>query len=89
MTSILESYPFTSYALIIGLVSSVYLLGLGVYRLFLHPLAKFPGPKYAALSRWHEAYYDIYLSGKLIFWIEEQHKKYGTLHHPIIRPSPF
>ncbi|KAL3429624.1 cytochrome P450 [Aspergillus tetrazonus] len=84
MTAILESYPFTSYALIIGLVTSVYFLGLGVYRLFLHPLAKFPGPKYAALSRWHEAYYDIYLSGKLIFWIEEQHKKYG----PVVRIAP-
>ncbi|KAL6237480.1 hypothetical protein BDW75DRAFT_238267 [Aspergillus navahoensis] len=33
-------------------------------------------PKYAALSRWHEVYHDIYLQGKLIFWIEEQHKKY-------------
>ncbi|KAL3440678.1 cytochrome P450 [Aspergillus insuetus] len=62
----------------------VYSAGLGLYRLFFHPLAKFPGPKYAVLSRWHERYYDVYLGGKFIFWIEEQHKKYG----PVVRIAP-
>jgi hypothetical protein len=56
---------------------SVYLLGVAIYRLWFHPLAKFPGPKYAALSRWHEFYHDVYRQGKFIFWLEEQHKKYG------------
>ncbi|KAL2831417.1 cytochrome P450 [Aspergillus cavernicola] len=63
---------------------AVYLLGLAFYRLFFHPLTGFPGPKYAALSRWHECYYDVYLKGKFIFWIEEQHKRYG----PIVRIAP-
>ncbi|KIA76001.1 cytochrome P450 [Aspergillus ustus] len=61
-----------------------YNLGLGVYRVFFHPLARFPGPKYAALSRWHERYYDVYLGGKFIFWIEVQHRKYG----PVVRIAP-
>ncbi|KAL4999466.1 cytochrome P450 [Aspergillus recurvatus] len=84
MAAIPDNHPFASSFLLLGLVYSVYLVGLCVYRLFLHPLAKFPGPKYAALSRWHEVYHDIYLQGKLIFWIEEQHKKYG----PIVRIAP-
>ncbi|KAL4987950.1 cytochrome P450 [Aspergillus falconensis] len=84
MAAIPDNHPFVSSALLLGLVYTVYLVGLGVYRLFLHPLAKFPGPKYAALSRWHEVYHDIYLPGKLIFWIEEQHKKYG----PVVRIAP-
>ncbi|KAF2758957.1 putative cytochrome P450 [Pseudovirgaria hyperparasitica] len=61
-----------------------YLLVLTVYRLFFHPLARFPGPAYAAVSRWHEWYYDVYLGGKLIFWIEHLHKVYG----PIVRITP-
>ncbi|KAM4056183.1 cytochrome p450 [Hirsutella rhossiliensis] len=63
----------------------VYLASLAFYRLFLHPLAKFPGPRLAAVSRWYEAYYDVVCNGKYTFKIEEMHKKYG----PIIRISPF
>ncbi|KAL4805142.1 cytochrome P450 [Aspergillus unguis] len=63
---------------------AVYVVGLGLYRLFLHPLASFPGPKYAAVSRWHEAYYDVYRQGKFIFWIQRQHELYG----PVVRITP-
>ncbi|KMU91874.1 cytochrome P450 monooxygenase [Coccidioides immitis H538.4] len=67
-----------------GLIWAAYLAGLVIYRLYFHPLAKFPGPRYAALSRWHEIYYDVYLGGKFIFHIEDLHKKYG----PIVRIAP-
>ncbi|KAI1504042.1 trichodiene oxygenase [Biscogniauxia marginata] len=63
----------------------VYYASLVFYRLYLHPLAKFPGPKLAAISRWYEAYYDLILDGQYTFKIEEMHKQYG----PIIRISPF
>ncbi|KAK5054451.1 hypothetical protein LTR84_001341 [Exophiala bonariae] len=61
-----------------------YLVALVIYRLYFHPLAKFPGPKYAAVSRWHEYFYDVHLQGKFIFYIEGLHKKYG----PIVRITP-
>lgn len=60
-----------------GAVYIVYLLGLVVYRLYFHPLAKFPGPKYAAISRWHEFYYEVVKKGQFTFVIQEYHKKYG------------
>lgn len=48
-----------------------------LYRLTLHPLAKFPGPKLAAGSYWYECYYDVLKEGKFIWKIQELHRKYG------------
>jgi hypothetical protein len=55
-----------------------YLIGLAFYRLYLSPLAQFPGPKLAALSQWYEFYYDVVCPGQFIFQIQRMHKKYGT-----------
>lgn len=49
------------------------------YRLFLHPLARFPGPRLAAISRWYEGYYDVVLGGKYTSKIAELHKTYGRV----------
>lgn len=52
----------TTEAIVVSaIVVAVYLAGLGIWRLFLHPLAKFPGPRIAALTRWYECYFDVYL----------------------------
>lgn len=37
----------------------VYRAGLIVYRLTLHPLAKFPGPRMATASSLYQMYYDV------------------------------
>ncbi|KAK6598717.1 cytochrome P450 [Botrytis cinerea] len=50
-----------------------YITVLSVYRLFLHPLAKFPGLKLAALTKWYEFYFDLL-------------KGHGG---PIVRINPF
>ncbi|KAI0868666.1 cytochrome P450 [Hypoxylon argillaceum] len=63
----------------------VLLLTLTLYRLYLHPLARFPCPKLAAITRLYEGYYDLYQSGQYSFKIAELHKQYG----PIIRISPY
>lgn len=52
------------------------------YRLFLHPLARFPGPKLAAISRWYEAYYDVVRDGQYTKQIAELHKQYGQMLCP-------
>ncbi|KAF4620123.1 hypothetical protein G7Y89_g14699 [Cudoniella acicularis] len=79
LTALLLLWPY------IVALTAVYFGTLIFYRLFLHPLAKFPGPKLAAITRYYEAYYDIVQNGQYIFKIEELHKKYG----PIIRISPY
>lgn len=50
-----------------------------VYRLYLSPVAKFPGPKLAGLTFWYEFYYDVIKRGKYTFKIRELHKQYGTI----------
>jgi hypothetical protein len=57
-----------------------YLIGLMVYRLYFSPIAKFPGPKLAALTRWYEFYYDVVLRGKFSDHITELHKIYGEFN---------
>ena len=64
-------------SLIVSLI--LYLTSLTFYRLFLHPLARFPGPKLAALSRYYEAYHDVVQNGQYTFKIAELHKEYGTM----------
>lgn len=60
-----------------GTAVVVLLSSLVFYRLFLHPLAVFPGPKLAAVTRWYEGYYDVIQNGQYTFKIKELHQKYG------------
>ncbi|KAK0621887.1 cytochrome P450 [Bombardia bombarda] len=66
-----------SWAHVAGAVV-IYYASLAFYRLFLDPLARFPGPKLAAVSRWYEAYYDVVLNGQYTHRILEMHKEYGS-----------
>lgn len=58
----------------------VYAVCTAIWRLRLSPLARFPGPKLAALTLWYECYYDVLKpgGGMYIWKIEEMHKKYGN-----------
>lgn len=69
--------------------SAIYCIILGVYRLYFSPLAKFPGPKIAALTQWVEAYYEIWKGegGQFLWKYREWHKKYGKtdMHDCLVR----
>ena len=47
-----------------------------IYNLYFHPLAKFPGPKFAAATHLFEFYWSIIRDGELIWEIERIHKTY-------------
>lgn len=53
-------------------VAAVYLGTLVLYRLFLHPLRKFPGTLLAALTNWH---WDFHASE--IDYLKNLHARYG------------
>ena len=72
--------PLGPTSMMLASVAVALLLYLGwlvVWRLYLSPLASFPGPKLAALSRWYEAYYEIICKGKFSRKIDELHDCYG------------
>ncbi|KAI8953272.1 putative cytochrome P450 [Xylaria longipes] len=53
-----------------------------LYTLYYHPLAKFPGPRFAAISNIPFCYW--FLSGRQPFTILSLHEKYG----PVVRVAP-
>lgn len=59
-----------------------YLVGLLVYRLYFHPLAKYPGPLLARLTEWVDVYYTFTGDRHLIH--AAAHEKYGDF----VRISP-
>ncbi|KIK60736.1 hypothetical protein GYMLUDRAFT_244294 [Collybiopsis luxurians FD-317 M1] len=61
-----------------------YLAGLALYRLFFHPLHKYPGPLFAAATSWHEVYYNLVRGGEFMAELERLHKLYG----PVVRIGP-
>lgn len=74
-----------TYGIVITLITlTLYNAGLAIYRLYLHPLAKFPGPKVAAASYWYQFYHDVVCHRRLIWSIQDLHAQYG----PIVRFSP-
>ncbi|KAF5355464.1 hypothetical protein D9758_006320 [Tetrapyrgos nigripes] len=81
LMDILTLYP--TPALLLGSLSA-WLVVVLAYRLFVHPLSRFPGPKLAALTEYYGGYYDLIEDGGLLFQIERLHVKYG----PIVRVGP-
>ncbi|KAL5326537.1 hypothetical protein ACEPPN_004223 [Leptodophora sp. 'Broadleaf-Isolate-01'] len=57
-------------------------LSIGIYRVSLHPLSKFPGPVLWSISILPQAYY--LARGRLPYKIHELHEKYG----PVVRLAP-
>ncbi|KAI4191380.1 MAG: hypothetical protein L6R41_000167 [Letrouitia leprolyta] len=82
---------FTEYSpqllTIAGAAIGIILYGVygAVWRLYLSPIAAFPGPRFAALTFWNEFYYDVWLGGKYTWKIADYHRKYG----PIVRINPY
>ena len=65
---------------IVSIAYVVYVFLRAIYRITLHPLAKFPGPKLAAISHKYEWYYDGVKVGQYTSEIARMHEQYGAFH---------
>ena len=54
------------------------ILGVIVYRLYFHPLAKVPGPKLAAITWLYQTYYSFVGGSRFYLEIEKLHQIYGN-----------
>jgi len=59
-----------------------YLVVSVAYHVTFHPLAKFPGPVWGAVSR--IPFWVACINGSQVTWMTELHKRYG----PVVRYSP-
>lgn len=64
--------------------AAIYLTTKVIYRLYLHPLSRFPGPKLAAATYLYGAYYDVVEEAHFVFKLGALHDTYG----PVVRISP-
>lgn len=75
---------FIAFAQSLALLPAAYLaygIWLAIYRLFFHPLSKFPGTKLAAATQWYEIYFDLIKDGQYIFQIEVR-ESHSLTHVP-------
>lgn len=73
------------YIIIFSASTAVYFGSVLVYRLFLSPLAKFPGPRLAAATRLYETYFQLIKGGTFTWHINDLHDRYG----PVVRITPW
>lgn len=57
-----------------------YTICLVSYRMYLSPLAAFPGPFLAKTTHWYEFYHNFIRTGKYFEKIKDMHEKYGKLN---------
>ncbi|GIC87843.1 cytochrome P450 [Aspergillus udagawae] len=87
MAFTIEEYLYSGlyYGFCIAFCAIAYIGAIVLYRLFLSPLAKFPGPRLAAATGLYEAYFQLVKGGVFTWKIDRLHREYDS---PIIRIKP-
>lgn len=80
------SYWYLAGAIIAGIACHSF--ALVIYRLWFHPLARFPGPKLLAASTWYEACVDLTYHD-FPARLAKIHEEYGIFNPPSVLSSPY
>ena len=79
--------PSTGVLGALFLIWIAYLVAIAIHRLYFSPIAKFPGPKLAALTYGYMFYYDAIIGeGQYMYKIKALHEEYGELSLPSSPP---
>ncbi|KAF9019739.1 cytochrome P450 [Hymenopellis radicata] len=84
MTLIGDTLQQLSYLQLFFLLVVARFLYLLVYRLYLHPLKAFPGPRLAAVTEYYQGYFEVWKNGMFVQHLEKLHEIYG----PVVRIRP-
>jgi hypothetical protein len=76
-TKSMLNLSWVKIAAMLTLFMVAYLSSLIVYRLYLSPVAAFPGPFLARTTHWYEFYYTYIQTGMYYKKVAEFHAKYG------------
>ena len=66
--------PTLRVAFAVAVTSAIVLV---VYRLYLSPLSRFPGRKFAIATMWYEFYYQVVKRGQYPWIVQKMHAEYG------------
>ncbi len=84
----MDQYALSVLSTCLG-VLVLWLAASALYRCFLHPLAKVPGPVLAAITPLYGFYYNALKGGLFYLEIERLHREYGMLYSAeSYRPDP-
>jgi hypothetical protein len=76
---IVESLPSAAVLLSAGLTALLaYVLYAVTYNVYVHPLAKFPGPPLAGATTYWKAYIECIANRSFCHFLVELHAQYGT-----------
>jgi hypothetical protein len=80
-----SEHPTLSIAFVVLIPALIsYTLWTAVYRLYLSPLSKYPGPRLAALTKWWRTYKDCAEGWSFVHGVGKLHDIYGD----VVRISP-
>ena len=72
-----------TFLVVASVLYLLYWIGQIIYRLTLHPLARFPGPFLCRIGYLQQCYYEAILNGKFLERLPEYHRKYGKSLSPV------
>lgn len=80
MVSLLYAFVDWSFTqIVVGatLAWLAYSTASGIYNIYFHPLARYPGPRWAVATKWWKVYVEVYKRESIVDKLFDLHKIYG------------